>query len=85
MTNAGVRKEAIGLPTNVSRKAFLSGEPKVYLGDSVCMVGQRKQVGTDTVKSVMPRRCRKSKVEEITTCPLMQPISDRTSRIPPDQ
>lgn len=40
MTNAGVRKDAIGLPTNASFKGFLSGKPKAYLGDGVCMVEQ---------------------------------------------
>ena len=40
MTNAGVRKDAIGLPTNASFKDFLSGKPKAYLGDGVCMVEQ---------------------------------------------
>ena len=43
-TNAGVRREVIGLPTNASFKAFLSGVPERYRGDGVCMVDEWKRV-----------------------------------------
>ena len=41
MTNAGVRKEAMGFPTNASFNDFLSGKSRRYLGDSVCMAAER--------------------------------------------
>lgn len=41
-TNAGVRREEIGFPTNARVNAFLSGEPERYRGDRVCMVDWRE-------------------------------------------
>ena len=76
-TNAGVRKEAIGFPTNASFRAFLSGKSRRYLEDSVCMAEWWRQVRGGCSQSYRAALCRAGcrAAGMITTCALMQPIS----------
>jgi len=73
MTNAGVRREAIGLPTNASFKAFLSGKSRRYLGDGVCMAEWWRQV--DKCGQADDAMLVAELPEEITAWPLTQPIN----------
>jgi len=72
-TNAGVRREVIGLPTNASFKAFLSGVPERYRGDNVCMV-EADDLGHRCVHDQINDDAELPNKDGITTCPLMQPV-----------